>query len=168
MKSVTILVFALTSILFVGCLNNPVHPAPENENLASPLAIATRAGFETNLAKWQSAQLADYHILVRADRHSFPLGWMNISVVGSQPTQIDSVPGEEVFFDPNHIDRAPTIEYLFEKINAKLADTCWTVGVQYDLKYGYPKLLEIKYRGEVLDADMAFEVANFWPGQLQP
>ncbi len=168
MKSVTILVSALTSILIVGCLNNPVHPAPENENLASPLTIGTRAGFETNLAKWQSVHPADYRILINADRHSFPLGWMNISVVGSQPVQIDSVPGEEAFFDPNRIDRAPTIEYLFARIDAKLADTNWTVGVQYDVKYGYPKLLELKYRGEVLDADMAFEVANFWPGQLQP
>lgn len=166
MKNVTKIVSTLASILIVGCLNNPVHPASENENQASPLAMATRSGLETNLAKWQSARLADYHILIRADRHSFPLGWMQISVIGSQPAKIDSVPGEEAFFDPNRIDRAPTIEYLFDRIDAKLADTCWTVGVQYDLKYGYPKLVEFKYRGEVMDADMSFEVANLWPGHL--
>ena len=168
MNAITKIVSAFTLVILVGCLNNPVSKSPENENQASPLVIATRAGLEANLAKWRSANLAEYRILIQADRHFFPMGWMNISVLGTNPVQIDSVPGEDALFDPECPEKAPTIEYLFAKIESKLADTNWTVGVQYDLKYGYPKVLEIKYRGEVMDADMTFEVARFWPVQLQP
>jgi hypothetical protein len=162
MKFITTILAAFALAMFSGCVTSQ-DKTDKDAVTKESRQRATRAEFETNMAKWKDAKVADYQFQVDMECFCYPMGWMNITVASGQVAQVDSVPGEVKLFEPQQSALAPTVEYLFDHIDPKLDDSDYTVTVQYDAQFGYPKFIEIKNRGEMHDADFSANVVRLWP-----
>jgi hypothetical protein len=163
MKYITSMIVALALTIFSGCDLNQEAGAKEETTKEIQLKKATREEFDANLAKWKSAKVSDYQFQVNMECYCFPMGWMNITVQNGQVAQVDSVPGEVKLFEPTQVALAPTIEYLFDHIDPRLDDTDYTVSVEYDANFGYPKFVEIRHTGDLKDAGLLANVVRLWP-----
>lgn len=163
MKFITSMIGVLALAMFSGCITNKSLEDNGDEIKEVQLNKTTRQEFDANLAKWQNAKVSDYQFQVNMECYCFPMGWMNITVQNGQVAQVDSVPGEIKLFEPNQVALAPTIEYLFDRIEPKLEDTSYTVSVEYDATFGYPKFIDIRHTGDIKDAGLSASVVRLWP-----
>jgi hypothetical protein len=163
MNFITTLIAGIVLTILSGCLGNQNPTEKEVPAKEFQLTKASRADFDANLAKWKASQLSDYLFQVDMDCYCYPMGWMNITVEGGKVALVDSVPGEVKLFESTQTALAPTIEYLFERIEPKLDDPDYTVEVEYEARFGYPKYIEIRHNGDLIDAGLSAKVVRLWP-----
>lgn len=163
MKIITKTISALTMALFTGCIDNQDSGAKEYPIQTTLEAGNMRSEFDANLAKWKASKVELYRFQVDMQCYCFPMGWMDIIVRRGLVAEVDSVPGELKLFEPNQVAYAPTIESLFDRIEPKLYDPDYTVKIEYDSTFGYPKSIEIRQNGNLKDAGLSASVVRLAP-----
>lgn len=155
-----ILALAMVSLTLTGCLTGGDSSEKRDLNPQASNSVENRKDYEAALAKWRGSRVSDYAFRINLDCFCFPMGWMDIEVEEGVVTRVDSVPGQEVLFDPDQFGLAPSVDHLFHTIATHIDLPDFTVEVEYDKVLGYPRSVEIRSQGSQRDADYTIGVSG--------
>ncbi len=110
---------------------------------AAPFEL-TLAALENQRARWQEQGILDYEFQYRerCDCGSSPLRQARVEVRNGQVVSISET-GQPAGAEP--LSSFPTIEGLFDRIDAAIRDEAAALSVTYDAQMGYPRVIIIDY-----------------------
>ena len=132
----------------------PASPKPTGGVAAEPAAL------EDAVQRWEDAGLESYTMTLR--RVCFCLvpdftGPFEVTVRGGEITSV-VLEGDAV-----ELDRAETVEDLFDLLEDAYAQRAESVEATFDPTYGYPTNLSIDYEAQLADEEIGYLVSDFRP-----
>ena len=127
-------------------------------------AVERRMGIAQ--ARWQDNRPFSYRFTLRRSCECSPemIGPVVVEVTNNVVTsRTYTITGAAV--GPSALELFPSIDGLFEVVDAALREDAAQLGVAYDPTWGYPTHISIDYRADMVDDEVLYVVSGFEPRQ---
>lgn len=148
MKRFIVLIMAICTM--TGCFHKS-----DKDNLGP-----ARDAYNSNLAKWQAANIHDYQFTYST--YCFCAPFQNVVVIVKQD-KVNSAFYQESgeYLPEDQLTGLPTIDSLFNIIDDAISRNAYKLTANYNGDYGYPTDVSIDYLQNAVDEEFAFSVNNF-------